>query len=150
MTSAAAVLACALTVLGRSANQLPPIELVASAPLTGSRYVEAYVQPPLKVIFLVTTSEVFQDALRAQRKCGNLDALRKIASVIAHEHWHVVNGSDEQGAYEAQLSTLIRVGSSPDSRLYHSVVRSMQAVMRQQNKKPELVIVSITPNTAPQ
>jgi hypothetical protein len=56
--------------------------------------------------------------------------LRKIASVLVHEEWHVRHGSDEAGAYAAQLTTLASLDAGPGSRLYHEVVRSMQATIR--------------------
>ena len=55
--------------------------------------------------------------------------MKKLASVLAHEEWHIRNGADESGAYYAQLTTLLRLGVPPDNNVYRSVQRSMQAVV---------------------
>ena len=49
-------------------------------------------------------------------KSGELDALRKIASVLVHVEWHVWHGSNEAGAYAAQFSTLAALGAVPVTR----------------------------------
>ena len=124
--SAAAVLVCALDVLGRSPSTLPTIELLSSRPPGVASNVEAFVRPGSGVISLLTTSEVFETALRSE--CSSYDAVHKLASIIVHEEWHVLNGADEHGAYNAQLTALLRLGVAADSGLYRGVVRSMLAV----------------------
>jgi hypothetical protein len=57
-----------------------------------------------------------------------------------HEEWHVLHGSDESGAYYAQLTTLIRLGVPPDNNIYRSVQKSMQVVLKKRNQKPDLVL----------
>jgi hypothetical protein len=57
-----------------------------------------------------------------------------------HEEWHIRNGSDESGAYYAQLTTLIRLGVQPDNNTYRGVQRAMQAVLKKKNQKPDLVL----------
>ena len=127
MISAASVLVCALEVLGRASATLPPIELVAVAPRHASAHVEAFVPPGGRTIFLLTSSAVFEAARDSQ--CRDLNAVKKLASILVHEQWHVRYGDDERGAYEAQLAALLRFGVDPGSALYYGVVRSMAAVL---------------------
>ena len=130
MWTAETVLVCALTVLHRSIESFPPIELVEVRPPYVSANADAYVPFGQSRIYLITTSPAFSQARRALYKCGALNALRKIASVLVHEEWHVRHGSDEAGTYAAQLTTLASLDAGPGSRLYHEVVRSMQATIR--------------------
>jgi hypothetical protein len=140
MPSAATVVACALALLGRSTNTMPPIELVDVVPIEASAQVEAFVRLPNNTIYLVTSSPVFREAQRSNAGCGDAIAVKKLASILAHEEWHVRHGSDEKGAYQAQLTTLLSIGVAPDHRLYTSVLRSMFAVLKKQNEKPEMVL----------
>jgi hypothetical protein len=86
MISAAAVVVCALKVLGRSPSTLPPIALVRG-PAGISSAVQGFVRPGPGVISLVTDSEVFEAALDSG--CRAYTAIVKLASIIAHEEWHV-------------------------------------------------------------
>jgi hypothetical protein len=123
---------CALNVLGRAAATLPPIELVASPPPDVSPEADAFVRHPLPTIHLVTSSAVFRDA-----RCTNRRSLVRLASVIAHEEWHVRRGpGDEKGAYEQQLLTLMRLGAGPDSVEYQRVRRAMLEVLEGRHKPP--------------
>ncbi len=141
MSSAAAIVACALAVLGESERTMPRIALVDVPPIGTSAQVEAYVRQSDRTIYLVTSSQVFRDAMRAREECGDRLSVRKLASILAHEEWHIENGPDEKGAYQAQLTTLIRIGVQPGSGLYASVVRSMQAVLkRQRYDRPDIVV----------
>jgi hypothetical protein len=72
-------------------------------------------------IHLLTTSRAFQRAMRAADRCGDPQALKKIASVVVHEEWHVRNGPDEAGAYEAQLTILTALHSGPGTPLFTEV-----------------------------
>jgi hypothetical protein len=144
MWTAASVLACALSVLGRSESSMPRIELIDVAPSSVSVGAEAFVQRG--TIYLITSSSVFVTALSARQGCSYSQAMRKLASILAHEDWHVRNGPDERGAYEAQLLTLIRLGLQPGSGVYREVQLSMLRVieMRKRNK-PELLLAGILP-----
>lgn len=143
MTSAAAIVACALTLLGESERTMPRIELVDVPPVGTSAQVEAFVRHSDRTIYLVTSSHVFREAMRAREKCGDQLSIKKLASVLAHEEWHILHGPDERGAYQAQLTALIRIGVQPGSGLYSVVVRSMQAVLKKQKaEKPDLVLAS--------
>jgi hypothetical protein len=144
MPSAATVVACALALLGRSTNTMPPIELVDVVPKDASAEVEAFVRPPGNTIYLVTSSPVFREAQRSRAECGDWFALQKLASILAHEEWHVRHGSDEKGAYQAQLTTLLRIGVAPDKAVYTSVLRSMLAVLKKRDEKPEMVLAGGT------
>ena len=128
MWSAAAVLVCALDVLGRSLATLPPITLIDVPPRGASEGVEAFVRAGENRIYLVTSSAVYRHAQAARQRCGNRDSVRKIASIIVHEEWHVRHGSDEREAYHAQLVALLAMGADAGSPLYAAVSRSMRAV----------------------
>ena len=140
MWSAATVVVCALNLLGRSAHTLPPIEFVHVAPPGTSAHVEAFVDPATRAIVLVTSSAVFQDAQRATFRCGGHAALRKIASIVVHEEWHIRHGSDERGAYHAQLTTLAAMGSGPNTPVYSSVVRAMLAVEEREKQRAAALV----------
>lgn len=131
MPSAASVIICALALLGRSAQQFPPIVPVGVLPPGASVQVEGFVQRDPDVIYVVTSTPVFRAALKAgaEGKCRGREFLQKVASIIVHEEWHLLHGSDEQAAYEAQLTALLAMGSGPGSPLYYSVRRSMQSVL---------------------
>ena len=127
MLSAAAVVVCALGLLGRSSPGAGPIKTVDHAPRGASQFVQGFMTREPDTIWLVTSTPHFQDAQR-----GDADALRQIASVIAHEQWHVQHGADEKGAYEAQLMTLTYLGAS--SNLISVVRKSMSVVLAAQKK----------------
>jgi hypothetical protein len=80
-------------------------------------------------VVLVTSASAFTRARRTKDQCGDLDATREIAGVLAHEEWHLLHGPDEQGAYHAELIALIYLGAGPGTLLYQQVVRSMQVVI---------------------
>jgi hypothetical protein len=130
MWTAETVLVCALTLLHRRVDSFPPIEFVAHRPQYVSVNADAYVPIGDSRIYLITTSRAFVRARRALYRCGELDALRKIASVLVHEEWHVRNGSDEEGAYAAQLTTLVSLDAGPGNPVYTEVTRSMRARLR--------------------
>ena len=139
MWTAETVLVCALSLLHRSPGSFPPIELVEMRPPYVSANADGYVPLDDARIYLVTTSPAFDRASRALYKCGDVNALRKIASVLVHEEWHVRHGSDEHGAYIAQLSTLHYLGAGPGNPLYTEVTRSMKVALgRSREQAPRL------------
>ena len=142
MSSAAAVLVCVLGVLGRSAGSMPPIELVDGVPPGVSASAEAFVWHDKGTIYLITTSPIFRDAVKALPSCEGTAPPKKIASILVHEEWHIRHGSDERGAYQMQLTTLSRLGLGPDSAVYYGVLRSMQKVLSEQrrSRKPDLLL----------
>lgn len=129
MWTAATVVVCALDLLGRSAGTFPTIRLIDSPPPGTSAYVEGFVLAGNRTIYLVTSSSTFRDAQGAIYRCGNRAAIRKLASVLVHEEWHVRNGPDERGAYLAQLTALATLGAGPGTRQYGEVRRAMQATL---------------------
>ncbi len=146
MWTAASVLACALSVLGRGAD-MPRIELIDVAPPYVSNGAEAFVQRDNLTIYLITSSPVFQTALKSRVGCSASTEMRKLASILAHEAWHVRHGPDEKSAYEYQLITLIQLGVPPESGTYRSVQVSMLRVLeaRKRNKpdKPERLLAGL-------
>ena len=140
MSSAVAVVACALTLLGRSEKSMPPITLVEAPPKHASIQAEAFVSLPHRHIYVVTSSPTFRDAMASRSSCNESMPFRKLASILAHEEWHVLHGRDEGGAYYAQLTTLLRLGVPPDNNVYRSVQRSMLAVLKKRDQKPDLIL----------
>jgi hypothetical protein len=145
MWTAASVLACALSVLGRSEANMPRIELIEVAPPYVSDGAEAFVQRG--TIYLITSSSAFRTALESRVGCSASWAMQKLASILAHEAWHVRHGPDEKSAYEHQLITLIQLGVPPESGTYRSVHVSMLRVLeaRKRNKpdKPERLLAGL-------
>jgi hypothetical protein len=141
MWSAASVLACALSLFGRSEASMPPIELIDLAPSGVSAGAEAFVRSG--TIYLITSSSVFQTALRSRVGCSNSAEMRKLASILAHEEWHVRHGPDEKAAYEQQLITLIRLGQPPGTAVYHAVQVSMLRILEaRKREKSEPLLAS--------
>jgi hypothetical protein len=97
---------------------------------------EAYVRSGVRRIYVVTSSRVFVRARHARYRCGELPALRKLASVLVHEEWHVMHGEDEAGAYAAQLMTLRSLNAGPESALFREVSSAMRFVLRNRNIGP--------------
>jgi len=110
--TAETVFVCALALLGRTQQSFPAVEFVEKAPQGVSPLAEAYSLTEEKRIVLVTSSWAFRTALGAEYRCGQIDALRQIAGVLAHEEWHVRHGLDEEAAYDAQLTALRSAGAS--------------------------------------
>ena len=135
MWSAATVLACALSILGRSERHFHPINLVEVAPLGASRNVEGFVTRDPGTIHVLTSSAVFREATGSRNHCGAREALAKIASIIVHEEWHLRNGADERGAYLAQLTALAALGFDEASPVHWAVRRSMLARLQ---KPPQI------------
>jgi hypothetical protein len=93
------------------------------------------------------SAPVFRDVLAAQARgrtrCGSRRALAVLASIVVHEEWHLRLGSDERGAYEAQLFELTRLGLafSPEST---RVRRAMNAVLKRQAATSRAAALHIT------
>jgi hypothetical protein len=136
MWSAEAVLVCALELLGRSVRSFPPIELVATPPPEATPGVEGYVRFDTRTIYIVTTSGTFQVLQRGREKCADLNATRKLASILVHEEVHLKKGPDERGAYEAQLVTLTLLGAGLGTPPYQEVTRAMRVAMDRQKHRP--------------
>jgi hypothetical protein len=138
MLSAAAVVLCALEMLGRPAHSTVPIMFVDSPPPGVSRTAEAFVTRNPPTIYLITSAVAFRDAMRTRDKYENLDAFRKVASIIVHEEWHLKHGPDERDAYLAQLTTLAALGAN--SAVITSVRLSMASAVAAQKRRPELLM----------
>ena len=132
MWTAEAVLICALEMLGRTASTLPPIDFVSSPPPGVPAIAEAYVDASRSAIHLITSSQVFRRAQNARWQCGEADALRKLASILVHEEWHVRHGTSETDAYQAQLMTLLLLHADPGDGDFQAVRRAMRTVTAQQ------------------
>lgn len=131
MTSAATILACVLELLSASERNVP-VELLEQVPADVSANAEAFVRRGEHRVYLITSTPNFRDAQRASRPCGSREPLLKLASIITHEVWHLEHGGDEQGAYEAQLMALVKLGRGPDTMVYQGVRRSMRTVLQAQ------------------
>lgn len=142
MWSAETVFVCALALLGRSEQHFPEVHFIEHVPAGVSRLAEAYVLNAEKQIILITSTQAFTDARRARDRCSNLEALREIAGVLAHEEWHVLHGPDEEGAYNAQLTALLFVGVEQDGRLFHRVMQSKLAVSAAAKRAAEAPVIA--------
>ncbi len=141
MPTAAAVIACALALLGKSETTMSPIVLVDVPPVYASPDVEAYVRTNDDTIYVVTSSPLFRATQGWKSDCGYPLALKKLASVLVHEEWHIRHrGDDERSAYYAQLTALVQLGVTPGHAVYTGVMRSMQAVEKKRKQKPEMVL----------
>jgi hypothetical protein len=137
MSPAALVLVCTLGLLGRSADQLPPIRILETRPSSASANADAFVNRAEGAIYLIASAPAFRQALaeRSTPGCRPSDSLKMVASIIVHEEWHLTHGSDERGAYYAQLTELRRLGLGPGRWPYHSVTRAMNAVLDAQSRR---------------
>jgi hypothetical protein len=136
MWSAATVLVCALDLLGRSASSFPPIVLLDVRPPHVSALAEGFVQADVDTIFVLTSTSAFRNVQESSNKCGDVNAVRKIASVLVHEEWHVRHGPDERRAYEAQLMALTRMNAGAGNPVYASVLRSMRQALERTQDTP--------------
>ena len=132
MSAAGIVWLCALELLGRSADRLPPIEILIERPSRASMTAEAFADSERGIIYLIASAPSFRSAQSAQSstaECRDVTSLKMVASIIVHEEWHLTHGPDEEGAYFAQLMTLQLLGLGPDSIPYKGVRRAMQLVV---------------------
>jgi hypothetical protein len=141
MWTAAAAIVCALGMLHRSESSMPRIEILETAPPHVSTGAEAFVQRNPDTIFIIASSAVVRDAASRRGGCGDLLAVKKLASILIHEEAHLRYGADEKQAYQRQLIMLIQLGLGPESSVYRDVHRSMVRVLdvRRRNKA-ELVL----------
>jgi hypothetical protein len=109
--SAGTVFVCALTLLGRSEQSFPTVEFVQHTPPGVSRLAEAYVLSAESRIVVVTSTAAFKRARRAADRCGDLDAIREIAGVLAHEEWHLQHGVQARRAVAFSPPRLVRAGA---------------------------------------
>jgi hypothetical protein len=142
--SAEAVFVCALGLLGRSEQSFPAVEFVEHVPVGVSESAPGYALYTEARIVLVTSASAFTRARRARDRCGDIEAIREIAGVLAHEEWHVRHGPDEQGAYDAQLIALLYVGAGQNSPLFHKVMRAKQAAIDRAKRPADVDRSSLT------
>jgi hypothetical protein len=135
MLTAAAVVVCALDLLGRSVTSAAPIRFLDNPPGAASPNAEAFVMRDPDTIYLITSAAAFREAQTSRSEGGRREGCLKVASIIVHEEWHLKHGDDEEGAYQAQLMTLIVLNAS--SPLITSVRRSMTAVLSAQRARPK-------------
>jgi hypothetical protein len=139
--TAEAVLVCALTLLGRSEASFPPIAFVSEVPGDVSAAAEAFARVNDRRIFVITSSPLFQRLQRGPNRCGDLDSVRKLASVLIHEEAHVVKSASESDAYAAQLTSLAALGAGPGHPTYSEVRRSMRQALSRRRPEPVRMIV---------
>jgi hypothetical protein len=136
--SAATVFVCALELLGRSATSFPPVQFVDKAPIGVSPQAAGYVLAGEARIVLITSTDAFTRARQSSGRCNNLDALREVAGVLAHEEWHLSHGPDEEGAYDAQLIALLVAGAHEDGPLFHKIKQAKLAVVAASNRRTDM------------
>lgn len=141
MWTAASALVCALTVLNRSEATFPPIEILDVAPAYVSVGTEAFVRHSTNTIYLIASSAVMRDAAgRHEHDCGDRVAVKKLASILIHEEWHLKHGADEQQAYQRQLTALTELGAGPGTSVYRDVQLAMQRVVAARRRSDVLVL----------
>ena len=138
MPTAAFVLGCALDLLA-NARPLAPVVLVAERPPSASPHTAAFVREGEPTIYLVASSLPVRAAIRAAHAgpgggCDRSRELIMLASVLAHEGWHLQHPGDEVGAYLQQLTTLQFLGLDLFSREANEVRRAMRAGLAAQNR----------------
>jgi len=144
---AAAVVACALALLGRS-HTVAPVQLVLMPPPHASPNVEAFVTTGEPTIFLITSSVTFRATQTADPwTAAHREGCRQIAAILVHEEWHLRHGSDERGAYMAQLTTLQLLGARPET--INSVRHAMGEVLEQQAARRDRITVAAYPGGSP-
>jgi len=137
LSAAASALVCALAALNRSEASLPPIEILETPPPYVSVGTEAFVRQSTGKIYVIASAPVVQQAAGRRRdECGDLYAVKKLASILIHEEWHLKHGPDERRAYERQLVALQQLGVGPGSGVYHDVHQSMLWVLKQRKRNP--------------
>jgi len=133
MTAAALVLACALDLLNANYG-FPPVVLVSAPPPSASPGTAAFVVNRERIIYLVTSSGHFRLAEEAERhrggRCANSNALKVVASMLAHEEWHLSHPNDEEGAYLHQLTTLNFLGLGGGTAEVSEIRRAMAHALR--------------------
>ncbi|HLG59839.1 MAG TPA: hypothetical protein VI485_31155 [Vicinamibacterales bacterium] len=143
MSPSAVVIMCALDLLGGTVSTLPPIRVLDSPPTVVSPNAQAFVDRSEGVIYMIASAPAFREAVSAQYTpalrglCRPRAALKIIASVIAHELWHVEHGPDERGAYQAQLGVLIRLGLG-ETWAFADVRRSMGVALNRQALRSQI------------
>ena len=142
MLTAAAVVVCALDLLGRPHSTVP-ITLLDAPPPGVSANAEAFARRNPDTIYLITSTDAFRSAQRERYGRGAIDSCRHVAGIIVHEEWHLRNGDDEQGAYLAQLTTLAALGASHESLT--AVRRSMMFVIDQQKARRRALLLASSP-----
>lgn len=133
MLTPAAVVACALSVLGRAPDPRIDIRFMDSPPPGVSKNAEAFLSRSPDVIYLITTSDVFRQAQQSRLVAAAREACKKLASILVHEEWHLHHGADERSAYLAQLTMLAALHA--DAATISSVKRSMLVVLRAQHRE---------------
>jgi hypothetical protein len=131
-----AVLDRALRLVGQPSYAGLPLVLISELPRAVSPGAEAWTvfdeQGKGDRIFVYTRSRTFQCASASRRDQGQ--CLLKLASVIVHEAWHLRNGLDEVGAYEAQLSFLRLIEASAVFQVNEAAAVNIREVRRARDR----------------
>jgi hypothetical protein len=131
-----AALDTALRLAGPQSYAHLPIVLVSALPGTVSPGAEAWTvydeHGKGARIFVYTRSRAFRCA-SAQRSDQD-QYLLKLASIVVHEGWHLRNGPDEAGAYEAQLAFLRLTEASAFLQLNETASQNIREVRRARDR----------------
>lgn len=143
MWTAASALVCALTVLNRSEATFPRIEILDERPPYVSVGTEAFVRHSTNTIYLIASAPVMRDAAGHHKgDCGDLFAVKKLASILIHEEWHLKHGADEERAYERQLTALTELGAGPGTRVYRDVRLAMRHVLEARKRGDSDIVLA--------
>ncbi len=123
----------AVMLLGWRGEDLPRIEAVRGRPAGGTTTatVEGWVRyddghNAFPIIYVRTDTDVYRAAAG-----GDYQAVVRLAGILAHERWHLRNGPDEMGAYNAQLTTMEYLHANT---MHLAVVRQALQRLRDQAK----------------
>jgi hypothetical protein len=126
----------ALRLAGPQSYARLPFVLVSELPWTASPGAEAWTvfdeHGKGDRIFVYTRSRTFRCA--SVRGWDQDLCLLKVASVIVHEAWHLQNGPDEVGAYEAQLSFLRLIEASAVFQVNEAAAVNIREVRRARDR----------------
>ena len=126
----------ALQLAGPQLYRHLPIVLIAALPGTVSPGAEAWTvydeHGKGDRIFVYTRSRTFRCA--SAPRWDQDQCLLRLASIIVHEAWHLRNGQDEAGAYEAQLAFLRLTEASAFLQLSETASQDIREVRRARDR----------------
>ena len=126
----------ALELAGPQLYRHLPIVLIAALPGMVSPDAEAWTvydeHGTGDRIFVYTSSRTFRCA--SATRSDQDQCLLRLASIIVHEGWHLRNGPDEAGAYEAQLAFLRLTEASAFLQVSETASQDIREVRRARDR----------------
>jgi hypothetical protein len=85
---------------------------------------------------------VVREATGERGACGYPQAVKKLASILVHEEWHLKHPGDERGAYQRQLIALMELGVQPGTSVYRDVQLSMVRVLQLKKRNAPVLVLA--------